>query len=86
MPPFLNIRTKAPWRNERETMSENKEKWAEQMILKMTVCALKDQNQQLVDALEKLARECDGDALGTVKAPNWETLCQIETLLHKVKA
>lgn len=40
---------------------------------------------ELRAALRKLSNECDGDALGTVKAPTWETLCEVETLLNRIK-
>ncbi|MGH8758106.1 MAG: hypothetical protein ACREVW_01100 [Burkholderiales bacterium] len=39
---------------------------------------------ELVAALRKLSRECDGELLGSVQAPSWMTLCQIETLLHRI--
>lgn len=39
---------------------------------------------ELLAALRKLANECDGANLGTVKAPSWATLCAVETLLHSL--
>ena len=39
----------------------------------------------LVAALEKLCADCDGDALGTVKAPSWAVLCSATAALAKAK-
>ncbi len=43
------------------------------------------QRDELWRALRKLSNQCDGSNLGTVKAPTWATLCEIETLLHNTK-
>jgi hypothetical protein len=39
----------------------------------------------MLAALRKLAEECSGEKLGTSKAPTWETLCAVETLLHNLE-
>jgi hypothetical protein len=39
----------------------------------------------MLAALSKLANECIGGEVGTSKAPTWETLCAVETLLHNLE-
>lgn len=46
---------------------------------------LMKQRDELFYALRKLSNQCDGSTLGTVKAPTWATLCEVETLLHNTK-
>jgi hypothetical protein len=38
---------------------------------------------ELLEALKKLCADCDGDNLGTVKAPRWAVLCAAETAIAK---
>lgn len=46
---------------------------------------LMKQRDELFYTLRKLANQCDGSNLGTVKAPTWATLCEVATLLHNTK-
>lgn len=49
-------------------------------------CArLRSLNAELVSALERLTRDCDGDALGTVKAPRWPIVCEASAALAKAR-
>jgi hypothetical protein len=38
---------------------------------------------ELLDALTKLCADCNGDNLGTVKAPRWAVLCAAETAIAR---
>lgn len=40
---------------------------------------------ELLEMLRQLSTECDGENLGTVRAPTWATLRAVETLLHRLK-
>jgi hypothetical protein len=44
---------------------------------------LREVNAELLAALKKLCADCNGDNLGTVKAPRWAVLCAAETAIAK---
>jgi len=44
---------------------------------------LRAENAELLAALKKLCADCNGDKLGTVKAPRLAVLCAAETALAK---
>lgn len=40
---------------------------------------------ELRKTLGRLNRSCDGDSLGTVKAPDWQVACEAATIEHAAK-
>lgn len=41
--------------------------------------------ERLLAMLEKLSNECNGEKLGTLKAPSWATACEAAQLIYEVK-
>ena len=44
------------------------------------------QNVELLAALTRLVRDCDGDTLGTVKAPRYAIACEASAAIARAKA
>jgi hypothetical protein len=62
--------------NERENASVQKLSCAD-------VRALLAERAVLLEALRRLSRSCDGDALGTTQPPKWQVLCAAETAIKR---
>ena len=45
------------------------------------IARLTADNERLREALEKLVRNCDGETLGTLRAPDWHIACEASAAL-----